>query len=189
VRAATELFEQRGYGATSLADVAERAGVSRPTVTTAFGSKPALLGEVLDQALAGDDEPVPVAERPWFQPVWEAGRPEEVLAAYARVCTVIAHRAARLFEVVRRAADASPEVAELWERTQRNRRAGAQMVVERMHALDAGDRSADGDSAVDVLWLFNDPSHYETLVRQCHWREPEFTAWLAERMADALLRR
>lgn len=188
VLAAAQLFEERGYGGASLAEVAATAGVARPTVTAAFGSKPALLSEVLDQALAGDDEPVPVADRPWFQPVWEARRPEEVLTAYADVCTLIGHRAARLFEVVRRAADASPEVAELWERTQRNRRAGARMVVDQLQQLGGGERWSGYDQAVDALWVFNDPSHYDTLVRQCRWREPDFTAWLAARMSDALLR-
>jgi AcrR family transcriptional regulator len=187
VLAAAQLFEERGYMGTSLAEVAAAAGVARPTVTAAFGSKPALLSEVLDEALAGDDEPVPVADRPWFQPVWDARRPDEVLAAYARVCTLIGHRASRLFEVVRRAADASPEVAELWERTQRNRRAGARMVVDQLRTVGLADGSPAYEEAVDALWFFNDPSHYDTLVRQCRWREPDFAAWLTARMSDALL--
>lgn len=77
-----------------LADVARAAGVARPTVFAAFGSKAALLRQVLDEALAGDDEPVPVAHRPWFRPVWEAREPAAVLEAYAGVCTLIAGRAA-----------------------------------------------------------------------------------------------
>ncbi|MDT7554326.1 MAG: hypothetical protein QOI16_2862, partial [Pseudonocardiales bacterium] len=72
VAAARALFLERGYTAASLRDVAEMAGVARPTVAAAFGSKPALLRQILDEALAGDDEPVPVAERPWFAPVFEA---------------------------------------------------------------------------------------------------------------------
>jgi len=107
VLAAGKLFEERGYGGTSLSEVAAAAGVARPTVTAAFGSKPALLREVVNEALAGDDEPVPVADRPWFRPVWEAQTHHELLVAYAQVCTVIGARAAGLFEVVRRAADAS----------------------------------------------------------------------------------
>src|SRR6202023_3491891 len=89
VAAASELFTARGYAATSLADVAAAAGVARPTVFAAFGSKPALLREVLDQALAGHDEPVPVAARPGFRPVWDAPTQDAALGAYARVCTVI----------------------------------------------------------------------------------------------------
>lgn len=187
VLAAGQLFEQRGYGGTSLSEVAAAAGVARPTVTAAFGSKPALLREVVNEALAGDDEPVPVADRPWFRPVWEAQTHHDLLAAYAQVCTLIGARAARMFEVIRRAADASPDVADLWDRTQSNRRAGAGIVVKQLRSLGPVDGWPGDEQAVDVVWLFNDPAHYDTLVVQCGWQEPDFTAWLTVRMQDALI--
>jgi AcrR family transcriptional regulator len=187
VLAAGRLFEERGYVGTSLSEVAAAAGVARPTVTAAFGSKSALLRQVVDEALAGDDEPGPVADRPWFRPVWEAQTPHELLAAYAQVSTVIGARAARLFEVVRRAADTSPDVADLWDSAQRNRRAGARMVIDQMRSLGPVDPWPGDDRAVDALWVFNDPAHYDTLVSQCSWSEPDFAAWLAARMQDALL--
>ncbi|MEV0002138.1 helix-turn-helix domain-containing protein [Micromonospora sp. NPDC050980] len=188
VRAATDLFVARGYGATSLADVATAAGVARPTVFAAFGSKGALLRQVLDEALAGDDEPVPVAQRPWFRPVWQAPDAAGVLTAYAAVCTLIGRRAARIFEVVRRAADDTAELAEIWETLLRNRRAGARMVVERLDALDRPPPSGrDAEQAVDELWFYNDPAHYHALVLRCGWSEESFQAWLARRMHDALL--
>jgi AcrR family transcriptional regulator len=187
VEAAAKLFEQRGYRGTALNAVAAAAGVARPTVTASFGSKPALLREVLEEALAGDDDPVPVADRPWFRPVWEARTHHDLLAAYAQVCTLIDARAARIFEVVRRAADDSPQVADLWERTQRNRRAGARIVVKQLRSLGPVPGWPGDERAVDVVWLFNDPAHYDTLVVQCGWQEPDFTAWLAVRMQQALI--
>ncbi|WP_328912360.1 MULTISPECIES: TetR/AcrR family transcriptional regulator [unclassified Streptomyces] len=185
--AAADLFTTRGYAATSLADVAAAAGVARPTVSAAFGSKAAVLRQVLDVALAGDDEPVPVAKRPWFEPVWRAGDPAGVLDAYAGVCTLIAHRAAKVFETVRRAADGGPEVAALWDTVQRNRRAGARMVVD--HLLTLGSLRADlnADRAVDVLWIFNDPAMYDHLVHHCHWPQDAYRTWLSEQTRNALL--
>jgi hypothetical protein len=56
---------------------------------TAFGTKAALLSRVLDETLAGDDEPVPVRDRPWFQPVWQATTAPATLDAYAGVCVLI----------------------------------------------------------------------------------------------------
>ncbi|MGS2618365.1 TetR/AcrR family transcriptional regulator [Micromonospora sp. LZ34] len=187
VAAATELFVARGYAATSLADVAAAAGVARPTVFAAFGSKAALLRQVLDQALAGDDEPVPVAQRPWFRPVWDARGQREVLDGYAGVCTLIGGRAARVFETVRRAADETPEVAEVWETLLRNRRAGARMVVEQARTFGPLRQGADIERAVDELWFFNDPAHYAALVLRCGWTEDSFRRWLAARMRDVLL--
>jgi AcrR family transcriptional regulator len=187
VAAASDLFTARGYAATSLADVAAAAGVARPTVFAAFGSKPALLRQVLDQALAGDDEPIPVAARPWFRPVWDAPTQDGVLGAYAQVCTLIGGRAARVFEAVRRAADASPEVTELWDTLQGNRRAGAHMVVKHLQKLGPLRPGLGTRRATDLLWVFNDPAHYHALVLQCGWRESVFTDWLSSQMRQALL--
>ncbi|MCI3238863.1 MULTISPECIES: TetR/AcrR family transcriptional regulator [Streptomyces] len=186
VAAATRLFVARGYAATSFADIAADAAVARPTVFAAFGSKAALLREVVDQALAGDDEPVPVAERPWFRPVRAARTPQAVLNAYAEVCRIIGGRAAEVFEVVRRAADEGAELADLWETMQRNRRAGATMVIDLIEALEPGPHGLDHERAVDVVWVFNDPSHYRSLVRACNWSEQEYTAWIADQMHHGL---
>ena len=185
--AAAELFTTRGYAATSLADVAARAGVARPTVFATFGSKAALLRQVLDQALAGDDEPVAVAERPWFRPVWDAGTADELLDAYAEVCMLIGRRAAPVFEVVRRAADTAPEVAELWAQTDRNRLAGARMVVDRLAAVGRLREGVGADRAVDRLWLLNDPGHVAALVGQRGWTADEYRTWLAGQMRASLL--
>ncbi|GAA3434014.1 TetR/AcrR family transcriptional regulator [Kutzneria kofuensis] len=187
IAAARELFVTRGYASTSLNDIATAAGVARPTAFAAFGSKPALLRHVLDQTLAGDDEPVPVAERPWFRPVWDAATPADVLDAYAGVCVLINGRAARIFEVVRRAADQTAEIAELWETLQRNRRAGARMVVD--HAFATGPLAAglDIDRATDILWIYNDPAHYDALVTHHGWSEHDYRTWLSSQARHALL--
>lgn len=185
--AAHELFTERGYGATSIADIAAAAGVARPTPTAVFGSKPALLKEVLDQALAGDDEPVPVAQRPWFRPVLEATSPAGVLDAYGGVIILISRRAARIYEVVRRAADEGGEVAELWETLQRNRRVGARMVIDRVAALGPLADGLDIERAADILSVFNDPALPEYFVTRCGWPEAFFAAWLSGQLRHALL--
>jgi AcrR family transcriptional regulator len=187
VATAGDLFVERGYAATSLADIAAAAGVARPTVFAAFGSKAALLRQVLDQALAGDDAPVAVADRPWFRPVWDATTPSAVLDAYAEVCLVIARRAAHLFETVRRATDDAHEAAELWDTLQANRRAGARMIVDKLHDLGGLAPELDPDAATDILWIFNDPAHYSALVAQRGWTEHAFRRWLARTIQSALL--
>ncbi|MCE0761445.1 TetR/AcrR family transcriptional regulator [Pseudonocardia kujensis] len=187
VAAAAELFVERGYGAASLRDVARVAGVARPTVAAAFGSKPALLRQVLDEALAGDDEPVPVAQRPWFAPVWQATDPGAVLDAYAEVCTLIGRRAARIFEVVHQGAGDAAEVGGLWTMLTRNRRAGAEMVAR--HTAETGPLRPGlaMDQAIDHLWILNNPAHYADLVLERHWPEHDFRQWLAHQMRAGLL--
>jgi AcrR family transcriptional regulator len=184
--AAAERFVRDGYAATSLAAIATDAQCARPTVFAVYGSKFALMKQVLDEALAGDDEPGPVAERPWFQPVWAARTPEEVCAAYADVCVLIGGRAASVFEAVRRAVDADPDVRVLWDGLLENRRAGAQMVVERVAKLAGRRRGRHLDLAVDQVWFLNDPAHYTAFVDGCGWAEKDFRAWLTRALVTAV---
>lgn len=186
---AARLFVECGYRASSLSEIARVAGVARPTAFAAFGSKVELLRHVVDRALAGDDEPVPVAERPWFRPVWAATSQYGVLSAYAEVCRLIAGRVATLFEVVRAAADESPETAALWQRLRANRRAGATMVTDRLAALGPLRDGLDTAAVVDVLWIFNDPSLYASLVLERGWAEADYARWLAEQMCAGALPR
>ena len=187
VTAAAELFTTRGYAATSLADVAVQAGVARPTVFAAFGSKPALLARVLDEAISGDDEPVAVRDRPWFRPVWAATDPVSVLDAYAAVCALIARRAEAVLEAVRRASDAAPEVAELWQRVLDNRVAGARMALDHLVTVGALRPGLSFERAVDALWVLNDPSHPAALVGRRGWSEEEFRTWLSGQMRAAVV--
>jgi hypothetical protein len=128
-----------------------------------------------------------VAERPWFRPVWDASTAGEVLDAYADVCVLIGARAAAVFEVVRRAADNAPEVAELWRTMLDNRRAGAAMVIRRVETLGPLAGNLTTATATDVLWLLNDSAHYGTLVLECGWLPPTYRTWLARTMRDAIL--
>jgi hypothetical protein len=69
---------------------------------------------------------------------------------------------------------------------QRNRRAGAAMVVDRVEAVGPGWLRLDRERAVDVVWMFNDPSHYRSLVRTRGWSEQEYADWIADQMHHAL---
>ena len=189
VAAARELFLERGYTAASLRDVAERAGVARPTVTAAFGSKPALLRQIADETLAGDDEPVPVAERPWFRPVLAATTPVAVLTAYADACLLINRRAAGLFEVVHRAAGESLEIAELWATLEGNRRHGAAMVIERARECGPIRDDLGPEQIIDSLWTINGPAHYRRLVLNRGWTDEVYLRWLTEMMRATVLGR
>src|SRR4051812_14127158 len=74
---ARALFLERGYGATSIRDIATAAGVAVQTIYNAFDGKPAIVARIADMAIVGDDEPVPLADRPSTQAIrkgTDAGR-------------------------------------------------------------------------------------------------------------------
>src|SRR5438045_9641034 len=81
--AARELFTAQGYTATTVDEIAGRAGVSKPTVFAAAGSKQAILKQLRDIALAGDDEPIPVAQRSWYREALAEPAPRRALRLYA----------------------------------------------------------------------------------------------------------
>jgi AcrR family transcriptional regulator len=84
VAAAAELFASAGYAATTIDAIAQRAGVGRATVFTSVpGGKPQLLKEARDQAIAGDDEPVPIPQRSWFIDAMAQTDPRELLRRQA----------------------------------------------------------------------------------------------------------
>ena len=92
--AAYRLFSDKGYLATSIEDIAAEAGVARPTIFTAVGPKATILRLVVDQALAGDDAPVPIAQRPWWREAVEEPDPVRSIELHARNMCLINQRAA-----------------------------------------------------------------------------------------------
>ena len=108
VAAGRDLFVERGYGATTIDALAERAGVSRKTVFTAVGGKAAVLKLAFDWTLAGDDEPVPIAARPQVRRMMQGTDPAVLLAEWMAMNAAIAGRLAMLYHVLVIAADTDP---------------------------------------------------------------------------------
>lgn len=187
VQAASRLFVERGYVATSIEAIAEAAGVSRATVFAAEGSKAALVKTAYDIALVGDDEPVSLPERPRARMVRAERDPIRYLALYAELAAEIGGRIAPIFDAVRGAASADPEIREVFAKIQAERRIGAAHVVEDVLArspLRAGLVSAE---AADIVWILNDPGLQHLLVGQRGWQPARYAAWLGETMQAQLL--
>src|SRR5215208_1510689 len=66
--AAQRLFEEHGYPATTMEQVAAEAGVALRTVYVAFATKSGLLRALWDLRLKGDQDRAAVAERPRWTP-------------------------------------------------------------------------------------------------------------------------
>src|SRR5215467_1171653 len=66
LEAARRLFERQGYAATTMAAIAAEAGVALKTVYVAFETKSGVLRALWNLLLRGDEENVPVADRPLY---------------------------------------------------------------------------------------------------------------------------
>src|SRR5215204_3120445 len=69
VEAARQLFAERGYVGTTIEAIAQAAGVAGETVYATFGSKRAILARLVDVSVGGDEQPIPLLERPGPQAV------------------------------------------------------------------------------------------------------------------------
>ena len=81
---------------------------------TSVGGKAAVLKLAFDWALAGDDEPVAIADRPEVRRMMQEQDPAALLADWVAMNAAIAGRLAALHHVLVVAADADPEAAALW---------------------------------------------------------------------------
>jgi AcrR family transcriptional regulator len=187
VRAAAQLFADHGYSQTTIEQIAERAGVARPTVYTAFAGKPALLKQAVDVLLAGDDAPVPVKDRPWAEEALRQRDPRVMLELQARNDRMINERVAPLYEAVRNASVIDDNIANLYATLKHQRLTGARITVDALAPLGPLRDGLDLDAATDILWMLKDPGLWTALVTDRGWPAERYQAWLAGAMKDALL--
>ncbi|GHG13892.1 MULTISPECIES: TetR/AcrR family transcriptional regulator [Amycolatopsis] len=183
--AAHELFVTRGYGRTTIADVAAEAGVAPETVYAAFKNKPALLHRVWDVAVGGDDRDVPLLERPELRAVLAEPDLRARFAALAVFNTAAMRRTARLHLAVRGAAASEPAAAAMLEEIDRQRLAA--MAEHARAAAGTGQLAVPEDECRDVLWSTTDGTLWHQLVERREWSDERYAAWLGRLWAAALL--
>ncbi len=186
---AARLFAERGYVATSIDEIARAAGVSRATVFTSVGGKPALLKAAYDIALVGDDEAVPLVERESSKLIRGEPDARRYLERYAELASEIAGRIAIISEVVRGAAGADPDARSLYEKMQAERLIGARHIVDDVEAKGGLRRGLRADAAVDIVWTLIEPGLYVRLVHERGWSTTLYARWLAETLEAQLLGR
>jgi AcrR family transcriptional regulator len=187
VDAATRLFVERGYVATTIEDVADAAGVAVQTVYYLFGTKPSVLAGVLDASIAGDAEPVALLDRPSLRGILAAPDPSAAVELLVDESVGIVARTAPVYEVVRRAA-ADPDVGALLDANRGARRADQRRLVEML--ADGGHLrpGVDVDTAADVLYAVMNEEVYRLLVVDCGWDIDRFRTWLVTLLTDQLIR-
>jgi AcrR family transcriptional regulator len=180
--AAHRLFSDKGYLATSIEDIAVEAGVARPTIFTAVGPKATILRLVVDQALAGDDAPLPIAQRSWWREAIDESDAVRSIQLAARNMCLINQRSAPLLRALETAASIDAEAGEVWDRFQRQRHDGLNEFAVSLRRKTARLRY-DEDTITDTLWMLT-PDAYLRLVRDAGWPLERFQDWLT----DVLLR-
>lgn len=185
--AARDLLVSEGYAAMSITALARAAGVSPQTIYNAIGGKAEVLKACYDVTLAGDDEPVPLSERPAFRRMFDAPDAAGFVTAYAAWCRVVHDRVAPILGGVLRGRGGDPAADAFLETVDGERRIGTTHAVAHLadaHGLPAG---LSREHAVDLTWTLNAPEVYDRLVRRCGWSPVQYERWLSRQLAVALI--
>jgi AcrR family transcriptional regulator len=180
VAAATELFLARGYAATTLTEVADRAGLAPRTVYLHFTTKAELLRRCIGTAIVGDTSSEPLAGRDWMAAAMTAATLDDRIRQMAAVTARLMHRTGPLLDVARQAAAVEPEIAAA-------ARAGRDDTRRTLHEfwrraaddalLPAG---ADLDWLRETATLLAQADTYLLLRGTTDWDVETYEHWLAE---------
>ena len=186
VLAARDLFERDGFRATTIAAVAARAGVSEENIYKSFGSKASLAKAVFDVVIAGDDEPVPVAERPAMQALREEPDVRRKIVMFVEGLAQRQARSARVQILIRDGRHVDDSLARVW--TKLNDEGLAGMTMLGRHLLETGQLRNDIslDEVRDVLWNYLAIDTYERLVLIQGWPLDRYSRWLAHAITSAI---
>src|SRR5215469_7752535 len=109
--AARDLFTERGYTATPMTAIADRAGVALDTVYASVGRKPELARLLIETAISGTDQAIPAEQRDYVKAVQAAPDAGTKIAIYAAAVAATAPRLAVVLSIIQQAAPAEPELA------------------------------------------------------------------------------
>lgn len=185
VEAATRAFCAHGYLDTTMAAIAAEAGVAVQTLYLSFGSKAAILAAAHDVAIVGDDQPVPLLDRPWVAQLRaepDGPRALEVLLSNLRRST---ERVAPIYHVIQ-AASADSEVDELFARVREQRLVTARALAAELAAKRGFATALPTDRAADVLYTTTSAELHRLLVVERGWPADDWHVWTREITAAQL---
>lgn len=171
VAAATALFAERGWRRTTIAGIAEAAGVAIDTVYASFGSKAAVLAAAKDAAKSGGEDHIPMFDRPAYRGLADGTR-EQRLALAAQLIAEVNERTAPLDAAWREAAASDPAVAAKLAEREAGRRDDLAFGLTR--ALG----QPPGGSVLTGLWAVTSPEVYAKLTG-AGWDRDTYRSWLA----------
>jgi AcrR family transcriptional regulator len=187
LEAARRLFLDRGFGATTMPDIATEAGVSVQALYKAFANKPGVAKAVFDVAIAGDDEPMAMTERESLGRVRDEPDPRKKFELYGVHLAETAPRHVPIQLVIRSAAATDPEAGKVWRQLQDERLRGMTVFARSLHTEGHLRRGVSVTEARDVLWTYNSAELFELLVIDRGWSPKRYGQWIARSLTAALL--
>jgi len=183
VKAAYTLFCEQGYAGTTMAQIAEAAGVAIQTVYFVFHAKAAVLSRAYEVAVGGEERVIP-QQQPWY--VAMAAEPDLTQALRHLVTGVgeIMRRVTPLVRVARVAADGDPDTARVVAFHEELRADGYREVLELLRSKAELRPGLTLEHATDLLLLFVGMDAYHVLVGRHGWSHEQWVDWTVSAVAE-----
>jgi AcrR family transcriptional regulator len=187
IETATRLFVQHGYASTTMRAIAAAADVSVPMVELLFATKAQLLRVVIDVAIAGDDEPLPVLSRPWVDDAQSANNVADFLTIVAEVLCDAQVRSAGVMLAAYEAAASDADIHVLIADRESQRERTAAWIIDGVLARASLRPGLDRIIAVDTVWMLMDPVVFSRLTRQRGWSPDRYASWFVDSAVQLLV--
>jgi AcrR family transcriptional regulator len=185
VAAASRLFVEKGYTATTVGEIAKEAGVALQSVYKAGGSKAELLHHVVDVAVAGDTKDVLVQERPSFTALMAETDPVAKVRMFAGMICDIQERLAPIQRASTEAAAVDEAAATYWRNAHRLRLQSFDVAL-RTLPQDRLRRSHEETTA--TAWSIGSTEVYTLMTTVLGYDSDQVRVWLTDTLVDVLLR-
>ena len=187
IAAARQQFIALGWQATTIAGIAQAAGVSNETIYAVFGSKQSLLRAVIERTVRRSDPAVPLVEQAGPQAVAAAADQREQIALFAEDISGVLGNVAELMAVVRSAAAADAELAALYRGLHDGRRRNLAFVAKALAEKGPLRHGMDAEAATAVLWRLASPELFLLMTDVEGVQPARYAEWLKRALLDALL--
>jgi AcrR family transcriptional regulator len=189
VDAARTLFLDRGYGATTIEAISDLSDVPPATVYRLFSSKRGILKALLDVSIVGDDEAVPLADRPHVRSLFADPDPKHQMAGFVGTAAQVNSKTAPIYRILVSAASSDADAATLLDELTRQRQEGQGLIARSLRRAGALRPELRARDAADIIHALMSPEVYRLLVLDRGWKPERYERWLTETLIDQLLPR
>lgn len=185
LRAAGDLFVQKGYGRTTIADVAKAAEVSVESVYAGFKNKVTLLHRVWDVTIGGDDDEVVFHERPEIKAIRAEPDLAKRFAMHARMFTAVARRITPFLLALHGAAGSEQAAEQMLAEIGRQRYEGMRVMAH--DAAVTGQLAVSEQECHDFVWATTDGMLWHKLVVERGWTDEQYADWMGRMWVATLV--
>jgi len=187
VTAARTLFLDRGYAGTTVEAISDLSDVPPATVYRLFSSKLGILKSLLAVSVAGDDEAIPLEDRPYVRALVADRDPRNQLAGFAGITRGIMSRTEPVYRILVSAAGSDPDAAALLGEQTSHRRRGQSGIARTLARAGALRPNLREREAADIIHALMSPEVYRLLVGDAGWHPEQYEHWLKGILIDQLL--